>query len=61
MKKFLVMLTALVFVTATSGLVLAQGNSASTPVKKVHKAHKAKKKHHSKKKAAPKVATPAAQ
>ncbi|GEM_PF-1402129 len=49
MKKLFVMALALFFVTATSGLVLAQGTTATTPagstapVKKSHKGKHMKK------------------
>lgn len=46
MKKVLAMVLALFFVTATSGLVLAQGTAASPATKSIKHSHK---KHHKKK------------
>ncbi len=54
MKKAMAIALALFFMTATSGLVLAQDTSASTPAKPAKHSHK---KHHTKKKSTPAPST----
>jgi hypothetical protein len=56
MKKLFAIAMALFFMTATSGLVLAQGNTGSTPAKTSGKGHK---KHHTKKKRSAATTAPA--